>query len=98
LRRNHQHDFTLAETPSATEFSAGESLASQVIDGSRMDLQQGRDLGRGENFFHRPFPLYIIRGYHFLNRQQCCQQISDSAAMSAFMLVLIFSLIVASIS
>jgi hypothetical protein len=57
LGRNHQHDFTLAETPSATKFSAvNGALLDKFVDGSRMDLQQARDLGRGENFFHRHIP------------------------------------------
>jgi hypothetical protein len=54
LGRNHLHDFTLAKTPTAAKFPAGNgALLYKFIDGSRMDLQQARDLGRGENFFHR---------------------------------------------
>jgi hypothetical protein len=81
LGRNHLHDFTLAETPTAAEFSARDrALLYKFINGSRMDLQQVRHLGRGENLFHRYIPPSILRGYpDFLNWQQCCQQISDSA-------------------
>jgi hypothetical protein len=81
LGRNHLHDFTLAETPTATEFSARDrALLYKFINGSRMDLQQVRHLGRGENLFHWYIPPSIRRGYpDFLNWQQCCQQISDSA-------------------
>jgi hypothetical protein len=63
LRRNHLHDFTLAETPSTTEFSARDrALLYKFINGSRMDLQQTRDLGRGENFFHRQIPSRCFPG------------------------------------
>jgi hypothetical protein len=52
--RNHQHDFTFAETPSTTKFSAGNgALLYKFINSSRMHLQQARDLGRVENFVHR---------------------------------------------
>jgi hypothetical protein len=63
LGRNHLHDFTLAETPTAAEFSARDrALLYKFINGSRMDLQQVRHLGRGENLFHRYIPPSIRRG------------------------------------
>jgi hypothetical protein len=82
LRRNHQQDLTLAKTPPATEFSAGyRSLFHELVDRSRVDLQQMRHLGRGKNFLHRTFPPFIPRGCpHFLNWREGCQQISDSAS------------------
>jgi hypothetical protein len=81
LGRNHLHDFTLAETPTTAEFSARDrALLYKFINGSRMDLQQVRHLGRGENLFHRYISPSILRDCRdFLNWQQCCQQISDSA-------------------
>jgi hypothetical protein len=63
LGRNHLHDFTLAETPPTTEFSARDrALLYKFINGSRMDLQQTRNLGRGENLFHRHIPSLCSSG------------------------------------
>jgi hypothetical protein len=63
LGRNHLHDFTLAETPPTTEFSARDrALLYKFINGSRMDLQQVRHLGRGKNLFHRYIPSFYSSG------------------------------------
>jgi hypothetical protein len=83
LGRNHLHDFTLAETPTAAKFPAGNgALLYKFIDGSRMDLQQAGDLGRGENFLPSAHFLQMFSGANpdLLNRRQCRRQISDSAS------------------
>jgi hypothetical protein len=63
LGRNHLHDFTLAETPPTTKFSAGYgALLHQFVNRPRMDLKQVRHLGRGKNLFHRYIPSLCSSG------------------------------------